>query len=42
MSLPPSFDVEAFYKGVRNMRTTLLDEKLFVKIRRREGMRRAT
>ncbi|KAI0313882.1 cytochrome P450 [Amylostereum chailletii] len=37
MSLPPGFNSAAFYKGLRNMRTTMLDLPLFVKAVRRKG-----
>ncbi|THH05069.1 hypothetical protein EW146_g10002 [Bondarzewia mesenterica] len=37
MTLPPSFDSKLFYKGLRNMRTTILDKPLLVKAVRREG-----
>ena len=37
MSLPEGFDRDGFYKGLRNMRTTLLDKPLVVKLTRREG-----
>ncbi|KAI0700471.1 cytochrome P450 [Cytidiella melzeri] len=37
MTLPEGFDVDGFYRGLRNMRTTLLDEPLMVKAVRRKG-----
>lgn len=37
MELADGFDVDGFYKGLRNMRTTLFDKQLMVKVKRREG-----
>ncbi|KAI0341085.1 cytochrome P450 [Trametopsis cervina] len=39
IALAPGFDVDEFYGGLRNMRTTLLDKPLMVKVTRRAGMK---
>ena len=36
--LPEDFDPLAFHFGVRNMRMTLLEKKLYIKITRRHGV----
>lgn len=38
MALPKGFDVKAFRDGILNMRTTLLEKKLYVHVARRDGI----
>ncbi|TFK91279.1 cytochrome P450 [Polyporus arcularius HHB13444] len=38
MELPKDFDIQGFRDGILNMRTTLLEKKLFVRVTRRPGV----
>lgn len=38
MALPKDFDIQGFRDGILNMRTTLLEKKLFVRVARRPGV----
>ncbi|KAI0788191.1 cytochrome P450 [Fomes fomentarius] len=38
MSLPKGFDIKGFHDGILNMRTTILEKKLYVCVERRPGV----
>lgn len=38
MSLPEGFDIKGFRDGILNMRTTILEKKLYVCVGRRPGV----